>query len=135
MKNNKAPGNNEIRPEMLKYGGEELVQEIHEEAVLCPILKKGDNTKCENYRAIALLDVTYKILTTCINRRLKQHMQGAVGEYQAGYRKHRSTVDQIFMLKELFIDFKKAYDTINRKELVTAIQELEIPNKMIRLLE
>ena len=65
MKNNKAPGSNEKRPEMLKYGGEEFVQEIHrlivecrksekipeqwEEAVLCPILKKSDNTKCENY--------------------------------------------------------------------------------------
>ena len=33
----------------------------------------------------------------------------------------------------LFIDFKKAYDTINRKELLTTMQELEIPNKMIRL--
>ena len=71
MKNNKTPGSNGIRPEMLKYGGEELVQEIHEEAVLCPILKKGDNTKCENYRGIEPLDVTYKILATYINRRLK----------------------------------------------------------------
>ena len=85
MKNNKTPGSNGIRPEMLKYGGEELVQEIRrlivecweskkipeqwEQAVLCPLLKKGDNTKCENYGGIALLDVTYKILATCINRR------------------------------------------------------------------
>ena len=74
-------------------------------------------------------------------------MKGAVGKYQAGFRKNRSTIDQIFILKELqavhyeqginlyllFIDFKKPYDTISRKELLTAIQELEIPNKMIRL--
>ena len=33
----------------------------------------------------------------------------------------------------LFIDFKKANNTINRKELLTAMQKLEIPNKMIRL--
>ncbi|XP_063914263.1 uncharacterized protein LOC135130772 [Zophobas morio] len=71
------------------------------EAVLCPIFKKGDITKCENYRGIALLDVTYKVMATCINRRLKQHMEKIVGEYQAGFRKDRSTVDQIFILKQL----------------------------------
>ena len=74
-------------------------------------------------------------------------MEGAVGEYQAGFRKNRATIDQIFILKELqavhyeqeinlyllFIDFKKGYDTINRKQLLTVMQELEIPNKMIRL--
>ena len=75
-------------------------------------------------------------------------MKGAVGEYQAGFRENRSTIDQIFILKELqavhyeqeinlyllFIDFTKAYGTINRKELLTAMQELEIPNQMIRLI-
>ncbi|KAJ3649691.1 hypothetical protein Zmor_021418 [Zophobas morio] len=95
-----------------------------------------------NYRGMALVDVICKILATRINRRLKQHM-----EYQAGFRNNRSTVDKIFILKELqavnyeqgitlyllFIDFKKANNTINRKELLTAMQKLEIPNKMIRL--
>ena len=35
MKNNKTPGSNGIRPEMLKYGGEELAQEIHRLIVEC----------------------------------------------------------------------------------------------------
>ena len=74
-------------------------------------------------------------------------MEGAVGEYQAGIRKSRLTIDKILILKEfqtvhyehginlylLFIDFKKSYDTLNRKELLTAMQDLEISNKMIRL--
>ncbi|XP_063904733.1 craniofacial development protein 2-like [Zophobas morio] len=66
MKNNKSPGRNGIKGEMLKYGGEAVASEIHRlvlecwkegkmpeqwsEAVLCPIFKKGDITKCENYR-------------------------------------------------------------------------------------
>ncbi|RYA71702.1 hypothetical protein DD592_26400 [Enterobacter cloacae complex sp. 2DZ2F20B] len=117
------------------------------EAVLCPVFKKGDITKCENYRGIALLDVTYKVMATCINPRLKQHMEKIVGEYQVGFRKNRSTVDQIFILKQLqevhyeqginlyllFIDFKKAYDTVNRKELLEAMKELGVLRKLIKL--
>ncbi|XP_063924648.1 uncharacterized protein LOC135138600 [Zophobas morio] len=35
MKNNQTPGSNGIRPEMLKYGGEEFVEEIHRLIVEC----------------------------------------------------------------------------------------------------
>ncbi|XP_063914304.1 probable cytochrome P450 4d14 [Zophobas morio] len=86
-------------------------------------------------------------MATCINRRLKQHMEKIVGEYQAGFRKNRSTVDQIFILKQLqevhyeqginlyllFIDFKIAYDTVNRKKLLEAMKELGVPRKLIKL--
>ncbi|KAJ3644059.1 hypothetical protein Zmor_026733 [Zophobas morio] len=147
MKNNKSPGRNGIKGEMVKYEGEAVAAEIHRlvlecwkegkmpeqwsEAVFCPIFKKGDITKCENYREIALIDVTYK------------HMEKRVGEYQAGFRKNRSTVDQIFILKQLEeVHYEQginlyllfiAYDTVNRKELLEAMQQLEVPRKLIKL--
>ena len=34
---------------------------------------------------------------------------------------------------DLFIDFRNAYDSIDRKELYTALEELGIPKKLIRL--
>ena len=69
LKKNKAPGESGITAEMLKNGGENLqlvianmIQDIwlREEmpedwktAIFYPIHKKGDRTRCENYRGIA----------------------------------------------------------------------------------
>ena len=61
-----------------------------------------------------------------------------------GYRQERSTVDQIFTLRQilekcsehgkdthhLFIDFKAAYDNIDRRRLYAAMEELNIPQKL-----
>jgi len=44
-------------------------------AIICPIFKKGNPTKTENYRGISLLDTCYKILTTLILERL--NLQGS----------------------------------------------------------
>jgi hypothetical protein len=63
-------------------------------------------------------------------------------------RKNRSTVNQIFTLRqilektkefgtetqELFIDFKSAYDKIEREQLYSAMSEFNIPNKLIRII-
>ena len=70
-----------------------------------------------------------------------------IGEYQAGFRSNKSTTDQIYVLKHLiansyehnleldmlFIDFKQAYDTINKTEMIEILRELKIPTKLINL--
>lgn len=72
-----------------------------------------------------------------------------MGEYQAGFRKNRSTIDQLFTLRQLlekgwefnkaihnlFIDFKQAYDSVERNQLWNAMAELSIPRKLIRLVK
>jgi hypothetical protein len=109
--------------------------------------KKGDRTNCENYRGISLLDVTYKVLTRIIRKRLTLFHDTLIGQYQGGFRKGRSTTDQIFTLRMLqkqsfeqnislhilFIDFKKAYDSIVRKKLYQAMKKRKIPDKLIGL--
>ncbi|WP_151813958.1 hypothetical protein, partial [Acinetobacter ursingii] len=73
MKNNKAPGENNITAELLKAGGEKLTQLVFElvkaiwaeeripgewkTAIVCPIFKKGDSEAPQNYRGISLLDI------------------------------------------------------------------------------
>jgi len=48
---------------------------------------------CRNYREISLLDTSYKILSNVLLARLKPYGEEIVGEYQAGFRAGKSTVD------------------------------------------
>jgi Reverse transcriptase (RNA-dependent DNA polymerase) len=165
MKNNKSPGTNNITAEQLKYGGTTLKREITEliqevwrtermpeawkNAVILPIHKKGDVSDCNNYRGIVLLDTMYKVLSTLIKIRLEAYSERVLGDYQCGFRKGRATTDQIFLLKQvlthcyeyeintfmLFIDFRAAYDSINREKLMRALEIFEIPEKLSKLVD
>uniref|UniRef100_A0A8D8W2L6 Craniofacial development protein 2 n=1 Tax=Cacopsylla melanoneura TaxID=428564 RepID=A0A8D8W2L6_9HEMI len=164
MKNNKAPGNDNITPELLKYGGEAvesmMLKIIHtiwkrekmpvnwNAGVLCVLHKKGDKLDCNNFRGIMLLNTAYKVLTSILNERLKEITETKIGEYQCGFRRNKSTSDQIFVIRQimekcnehdidlhiLFIDFKQAFDSINRLKLGEALKDLEVPGKLKNLI-
>lgn len=103
--------------------------------------------KKKNYRPITLLNTAYKVLSNVINARLQPYAEDILGQYQCGFRKNRSTIDQIFILRQIlekcsewcvdtyhmFIDFRTAYDSIKRIELYRAMQELGIPEKLTSL--
>jgi hypothetical protein len=163
QRNGKAPGEDKISIELLKYGGPELHKYLHKliqniwkyeeipdewnEAIIMPIFKKGDKQECSNYRGISLLNTSYKIFSKLIQQRLQPYIENVIKEHQAGFCKERSTMDQIYILKEiiaknweynkdthlLFIDFHKAFDSVSRNKLWEHMQKYEIPDKLIRL--
>jgi hypothetical protein len=118
-------------------------------SLLCPIFKKGDPLVCENYRGISLLCICYKVFSKILYKRLVPYVDNIVGEYQCGFCTGKSTVDHIFGLRQimekchefnidlhlLFIDYKAAYDSIDRDELFKAMQDFDIPLKLINLVK
>jgi len=146
LKNNKAAETDGIHPELIKYGGNKLLNRIYElvrriweeeripekwKETIVPIHKRGDTDRCENYRGIALGNATYKILSNIILGKIKPYIEKNIGDYQNGLRDGRSVIDNIFELKiinekiweynqnvqYLFVDFQKAYDSIHRDTL------------------
>ena len=108
--------------------------------------KKGDKTDCSNYRRISLLLTTYKILSNILLSRLIRYAKKIVGDR---FRCNRSTIDLIFCFHQifekkganneevyqLFIDFKKSYDSVRREVLYKILIEFGIPRKIERLLK
>ena len=163
LKNNKAAGADGLPAELFKTGGEELTTRMHELlcriwseesmpsewslSVLCPIHKKGDPAVCSNYRGISLLNIAYKVLSSVLCERLKPTVNKLIGPYQCGFRPGKSTIDQIFTLRQilektqekqidthhLFVDYKAAFDSTIREHLYAAMSEFGIPAKLIRL--
>jgi len=61
--------------------------------IIQPIYKKGDKLECSNYRAITLLNDTYKILSGILYNRLTEYAEEILVEYQCRYHVNRSTTD------------------------------------------
>jgi hypothetical protein len=116
LKNGKSGGLDGIIPEMLKEGGEEIVDlftsifncvfnngvypEEWSKAIIVPIFKKGDKHNPDNYRGISLINTACKCYTSILNKRLHKwlNFNNKIVENQAGFRKNYSTSDQIFSL-------------------------------------
>ena len=56
---------------------------------------KGNAKNCSNYRAIALISHTNKIMLKIMQARLQQYVNGELPDVPAGFRKGRGTRDQI----------------------------------------
>jgi hypothetical protein len=105
------------------------------------IYKKGDKTDGSDYRGISLLSTTYKILSNILLSRLTPYAEEIIRDHQCGFRLNRSTTDHIFSIPQilekkweyndavhqLFIDFKKAHDSVRREVLYNILIESGTP--------
>ena len=116
-------------------------------SVIRPIYKnKGDPSDPKNYRGISLLSCFGKLFTSCLNRRLTIFIENnnIVEAELAGFKSDFSTIDHLFVLKSLadlylgkrkrlyccFVDYKKAFDTINRSTLCSKMLASGISRKL-----
>ena len=63
--------------------------------IFIPNPKKGNAKECSNYRTIALISHTRKIIFKNLQARLQQYVTWELPAVQAGFRKGRGTRDQI----------------------------------------
>ena len=165
LKNNKSPGNDGIAGEMIKHGGAIVIQEMHKlcdaawkegrtqeewkKSILVILPKKGSALECNNYRTIALMSHLSKVLMMILTERLRTQIEEHLADEQAGFRKDRSTVQQILALRLIaekarrknnkiyncFVDFQKAFDSIDQSITWAVLESYGVDNKLIRLLK
>jgi hypothetical protein len=83
---------------MLIWNKEELPYQW-KESIVVPIHKKGDKTDSSNYRGTSSLSTSYKILSDILLSRLIPYADEIIGDHQCGFRRNRSTTDQIFCIR------------------------------------
>ena len=115
----------------------------------CSILKKGDLTRCDNWRGISLLNVAGKVFARILQDRLQAVAEEILPESQCGFRKGRGCVDMIFATRQLveksrehdaplfvlFVDLRKAYDTVPRQALWHVLEKYGIPPIMLSIIK
>ena len=146
LKNRKTPGVCDISGEMLKAGGEVVVEWLHRimnrawmnsmvpddwrKALVVPVHKKGSKVQCKNYRGISLLSIPGKVYAKILDKRMRDITEEKILEEQGAFRKRRSCTDQLFTVRMLSekviaknksmimvcVDLEKAYDNVNRKK-------------------
>ena len=117
------------------------------EATIIPIPKPGkDTTNPNNYRPIALTSCICKTFERMVNSRLVWYLEkhSIITAYQSGFRKNRSTIDQIIRLESavreafvkrehlvsVYFDLEKAYDTTWRYGVMKDLQEAGLRGRM-----
>ena len=122
---------------------------VWSEGIICPIYKAGERTDPRNYRGITLLNCIAKSFTSILHTRLSEWAEDntVIPEEQYGFRKNRCATDCVFILNTLlekshtarvpqfvcFVDFKKAFDSVQHRLLWGKLHSLGISRQMIAI--
>jgi len=64
-------------------------------SVFIPVPEKGNAKECSNYRTIALISHSSKVMLKILQVKLQQYVNRELPDVQTGFRKGRGTRDQI----------------------------------------
>lgn len=165
QKKDKAPGPDNITNELLsncKINITPLLKDIFNDILLTEnvptqwttstiilIHKKGDKNEVNNYRPISLMSNIYKIFAKIILWRLTGILDENQPIEQAGFRSGYSTLDHILAVRQIFektkefnmpfyccfIDYNKAFDSIEHECIWQCLKKQGVEHKYIRILK
>ena len=136
LKDNKAHGPDNIPPEVIKNGGCALHRRLHDFILDCwsanclpqrwkdanIILvhkQKGDRAECDNSRGIFLLSVAGNVLAKILLTRLLERVVDLVlPGSQCVFRRGQSTIDMIFVARQLQENVMNNITTYTRPSLI-----------------
>ena len=164
MKRKKAAGPDEVIMEMIDaledFGIEKLTKvlnvvydsgEIPEDlskSIFIALPKKPGAIECELHRTISLMSHVTKILLRILMMRARCRIRPEIGKEQFGFVQDAGTRNAIFVLRMLseraiemqkdlyicFIDFTKAFDKLQHKNLFNLLEGLNLDGKDLRFL-
>ena len=130
-------------------------EEVPEELVLgdmMMIYKKKDKNDRANYRALGLLNHSYKVFSMVLLTRIVPYIEPRLSDMQAGFRSGRGCRDNILILMMsiqhllrdktaedesagviTYIEFVAAFDSINHSYMFESLKLYGVPLKYIRL--
>ena len=117
-------------------------------AVFISVPKESNAKECSNYHTIALISHASKVMLKILQARLQQYVNRELPYVLAGFRKGRGTKDQIANIcwiieksrefqKNIyfcFIDYTKAFDSMDHNKLWKILKEMGIPDHLTCLL-
>ena len=143
-KNNKSPGSDGFSAEFFKCFWKDIGHfvlkslnyafvngelSITQKLGIISCIPKGDKPKrfLSNWRPISLLNIVYKLASTCISERIKRVLHYLISEDQTGFMSGRYIGDNIRILYDILyytevqnipgmflrVDFEKAFDSVS----------------------
>ena len=160
LKNNKASGTDNIPAEVWKAGicNEQLLYicnrvynqqlvDMWRQSCIVPLPNKSDLPLATNYRGISLTPIAAKIYHKLLLHRIRPVLENILRHNPNGFRENRSTAAQIFIRRIIegvkqkqlpaviiFVDFSKAFDSIDRSKMEQMLEVYGIPNEIIKVI-
>ncbi|XP_028413970.1 uncharacterized protein LOC114536830 [Dendronephthya gigantea] len=115
-------------------------------ANVTPVHKKSKKEPATNYRPISLLPIISKVLERCVCYRFQEHIKVMINKAQHGFLHGRSCVTQLLATLHhigqlldhnvqsdvLFLDFAKAFDSVDHAILLKKIKSYGISGNMYK---
>ncbi len=165
LRSGKAPGSDGLIAEFYKHFDQELslilcdvFNKAFEDSSLSPsqklaviilLFKKGDTEELTNYRPIYLTNADYKILAYILTNCITSILSDIISVNQTAYMKNRFIGTNMRSVQDatdhfaqfapnnlvLFLDFKKAFDTVSHQFLFCLLLHIGLPPDFVKWAE